>query len=232
MAGGVGERVPRRGQGPGSADQDTATPDVPAAPKTLRITNAAAVRLVMNHGQISINGTELRDSPTLKDFEKFFGEADRASDGVYRLHTYDKFGFVAYEEAENGNSSSKPPSPLEADCLEIFETGGPLLAPLGYPVFDSVVASTAATDASELFYCTVTGIDGRGLFTTRLPTSSSRQDGSDFYDLAFLHNEEGSKLGIKKAVAKNGFGVGSGTAPAGLNIDHHHVLVEGTSNTA
>lgn len=36
---------------------------------------------------------------------------------------------------ENGNSGSKPhtPAPLEADCLEIFETGHVLLATLGYP---------------------------------------------------------------------------------------------------
>ena len=39
---------------------------------------------------------------------------------------------------ENGNSASKPPTPapLEADCLEIFDTGRALLATLGYPVFD------------------------------------------------------------------------------------------------
>src|SRR5215207_2349862 len=41
---------------------------------------------------------------------------------------------------ENGNSGTKPhtPAPLEADCLEIFETGHVLLATLGYPLFDSV----------------------------------------------------------------------------------------------
>ena len=38
---------------------------------------------------------------------------------------------------QNGNSGSKPhtPAPLEADCLEIFETGSALLATLCYPLF-------------------------------------------------------------------------------------------------
>lgn len=67
---------------------------------------------------------------------------------------------------ENGNNGSKPhtPAPLEADCLEIFDTGRTLLATLGYPIFDPV--GTASTSQSnEVFYCTVGGIDGRGLYT-------------------------------------------------------------------
>lgn len=68
---------------------------------------------------------------------------------------------------DNGNSGSKPhtPAPLEADCLEIFETGGTLLSTLGYPVFDPVVATAASSSADDTFYCSVTGIDGRGLYT-------------------------------------------------------------------
>ena len=67
---------------------------------------------------------------------------------------------------ENGNSGSKPhtPAPLEADCLEIFETGRTLLATLGYPVFEPVGAAAAAM-SDEVFYCRVTGSDGRGLYT-------------------------------------------------------------------
>jgi predicted GIY-YIG superfamily endonuclease len=68
---------------------------------------------------------------------------------------------------ENGNSGSKPhtPAPLEADCLEIFETGQVLLATLGYPLFDPVAKSGAAAQAQELFYCKASGADGRGLYT-------------------------------------------------------------------
>ena len=76
---------------------------------------------------------------------------------------------------ENGNSGSKPhtPAPLQADCLEIFDTGRTLLATLGYPVFDavaSVVSGTpgglASPDApQEVFYCKTAGVDGRGLYT-------------------------------------------------------------------
>lgn len=56
--------------------------------------------------------------------------------------------------AENGNSGTKPhtPAPLEADCLEIFETGHILLATLGYPLFDSVAKlAPAPSQREELF---------------------------------------------------------------------------------
>ena len=67
---------------------------------------------------------------------------------------------------ENGNGGSKPhtPAPLQADCFEIFQTGQVLLSTLGYPVFDPVKPASA-TKADEQFYCTASGIDGRGLYT-------------------------------------------------------------------
>lgn len=68
---------------------------------------------------------------------------------------------------ENGNGGSKPhtPAPLEADCLEIFDTGHTLLASLGYPLFDPVAKSSAATNSDEVFYCKASGTNGRGLYT-------------------------------------------------------------------
>ena len=68
---------------------------------------------------------------------------------------------------QNGNSGSKPhtPAPLEADCLEIFETGSALFATLGYPLFDPVgVIGTSPTE-EDVFTCTSSGINGRGLYT-------------------------------------------------------------------
>lgn len=67
---------------------------------------------------------------------------------------------------ENGNSGNKPhtPAPLEADCLEMFETGQTLLATLGYPVFDPVAKSAKAAKADE-FYCQASGANGRGQYT-------------------------------------------------------------------
>jgi predicted GIY-YIG superfamily endonuclease len=68
---------------------------------------------------------------------------------------------------ENGTSGSKPhtPAPLQADCLEIFDTGRTLLATLGYAVFDPVVAVSSTTQPEELFHCRSSGIDARGLYT-------------------------------------------------------------------
>lgn len=65
---------------------------------------------------------------------------------------------------ENGNSGSKPhtPAPLEADCREIFDTGSTLLATLGHPLFDPVVAPLPD---QEVFTCTSAGTDCRGLYT-------------------------------------------------------------------
>ncbi len=69
---------------------------------------------------------------------------------------------------ENGNSGTKPhtPAPMAADCQEIFETGRTLLATLGYPVFDPVTKSDAAPSAEEVFVCTSSNINGRGVYTT------------------------------------------------------------------
>ncbi len=68
---------------------------------------------------------------------------------------------------ENGNSGTKPhtPAPLEADCLEIFETGQILLATLGYPLFDPVAKPAPTPRADEVFFCTAAGVNGRGLYT-------------------------------------------------------------------
>ena len=68
---------------------------------------------------------------------------------------------------QNGNSGSKPhtPAPLEAECLEMFETGSALLATLGYPLFDPVGVSGTSPMEEEVFTCTSSGITGRGLYT-------------------------------------------------------------------
>lgn len=68
---------------------------------------------------------------------------------------------------DNGNGGTKPhtPAPLESDCLEIFETGSTLLATLGHPLFDAVVSGKSIKE-SELFYCTASGAQGRGLYTS------------------------------------------------------------------
>jgi len=69
---------------------------------------------------------------------------------------------------ENGNDGTKPhtPAPLEADCLEIFETGRTLLATLGHPVFEPVATHASDTsDVIELFYCTRSGAQATGEYT-------------------------------------------------------------------
>lgn len=68
---------------------------------------------------------------------------------------------------ENGNSGTKPhtPAPLQADCMEIFETGQVLLATLGYPAFQPVAKPTKSIDPPEMFYCKGSGTNGQGLYT-------------------------------------------------------------------
>lgn len=75
---------------------------------------------------------------------------------------------AARYEPENGTKGTRPhtPAPLEADCLEIFETGHVLIATLGYPVFDPVAKpNTGESFAQEVFSCKVLGVDARGLYT-------------------------------------------------------------------
>lgn len=69
---------------------------------------------------------------------------------------------------ENGNGGTKPhtPAPLEADCLEIFDTGRTLVATLGHPVFEPLVPASGQSDKEELFYCKRAGTNARGEYTS------------------------------------------------------------------
>jgi len=71
---------------------------------------------------------------------------------------------------ENGNSGSRPhtPAPLEAECLEVFETGSVLVSSLGFPMFDPVTQANKADEPDELFYLRPAsgGVDGKGLLTS------------------------------------------------------------------
>jgi Domain of unknown function (DUF4357) len=68
---------------------------------------------------------------------------------------------------ENGNSGSRPhtPPPMEADCLEMFDTGRTLLATLGFSLFDPVASAGQAGQAAEVFVCEASGTKGRGQYT-------------------------------------------------------------------
>ena len=65
---------------------------------------------------------------------------------------------------ENGNGGSKPhtPAPLEADCLEIFDTANILLATLGYSLFEPLAKGCPL----EFFHCTRAGVDGHGIYSS------------------------------------------------------------------
>jgi len=67
----------------------------------------------------------------------------------------------------NGNGGSRPhtPAPMEADCLEVFETARTLLATLGHPMFDPVAGAPQDTPPQDYLFCTVSGVEGRGLYT-------------------------------------------------------------------
>jgi predicted GIY-YIG superfamily endonuclease len=68
---------------------------------------------------------------------------------------------------DNGNSGSRPhtPAPMEADCLEIFDTGSTLLATLGYPLFDAVTKPAEGGAPNPVFQCAAAGAKGQGLYT-------------------------------------------------------------------
>lgn len=68
---------------------------------------------------------------------------------------------------ENGNGGSRPhtPAPMEADCLEMFDTGRTLLATLGFPLFEPVASAGEAGQVLEVFVCEASGAKGRGQYT-------------------------------------------------------------------
>lgn len=68
---------------------------------------------------------------------------------------------------ENSNGGTRPHTlaPMQADCLEIFETGQILLSTLGFPLFESVVMPADASNKDDSFFCTASGADGRGQYT-------------------------------------------------------------------
>lgn len=67
---------------------------------------------------------------------------------------------------QNGNAGSEPytPAPLQADCLEVFDTASILLSTLGLPIFEPIARPTNAED-NLLFYCERGGIRGIGQYT-------------------------------------------------------------------
>jgi hypothetical protein len=85
---------------------------------------------------------------------------------------------------ENGNAGTQPyaPAPLQADCHEIHETIGTLIATLGYPAFVPVRKPTANTEEAtqELFYCKGPGALATGVYTEEgfvvLNGSTARRD--------------------------------------------------------
>lgn len=68
---------------------------------------------------------------------------------------------------ENGNAGSKPhtPPPLEADCLEIFDTLPTLIATLGQPVFEPLAKTKEVVSSDEVFYCRSPNYDAIGQYT-------------------------------------------------------------------
>lgn len=66
----------------------------------------------------------------------------------------------------NGNAGSRPhtPAPMEAECLEFFETGQTLLSTLGYPIFDPLLERVEDIEKLPLI-CDSRGADGRGEYT-------------------------------------------------------------------
>ena len=97
-------------------------------------------------------------------------------------HSLQKIRAADRFKDSNGNSGSKPhtPAPLEADCLEIFETAHTLLATLGFRLFDPVVKESDTPTESDLMFAVASGADGRGIYTPEgfvvLHGSSGRKD--------------------------------------------------------
>jgi hypothetical protein len=83
----------------------------------------------------------------------------------------------------NGNGGNRPytPLPLEADCMEIYETARTLLAILGYPVLEPVLKRRDVPRPNEnVLICESSEAKGRGIYTDEgfvvLKGSSGRRE--------------------------------------------------------
>ena len=114
---------------------------------------------------------------------------------------------------ENGTAGGEPhtPPPLRAECDELFETIGPLLATLGHPMFEPVVrraTQPAASSAAEaaLYFCDRGGADGKGEYTSEgfvvLAGSNGSIETPDYADRVRKTREE--LLDSSAAVARDG----------------------------
>lgn len=115
--------------------------------------------------------------------------------------------------AENGNGGSKPhtPAPLEADCMEIYDTGRSLLATLGYPLFEPVVAQPGQQAASELFYCKRSGTSAVGEYTAEgfvvLKGSTGKAEVGKKFESHSFAKRRAELLAQGKLVIENGASV-------------------------
>lgn len=125
-------------------------------------------------GQTGDLSTRLKKHNTMKDFWERALVVISRTNSLTQTHAVflEWYCLQACRKAErfsdeNGNSGSQPhtPAPLEAGCLEIFDTAKTLLATLGYPVFDPITSNPAA-DKDETLFCNTSGTDGRGQYTT------------------------------------------------------------------
>lgn len=82
----------------------TVVPQPTAKPLPTKPLEPAEVAFDLQASGLTINGAAF-DAPTIEDFTRLFGAADRVEEKVYRLHVYDRYGIVAYE-AYDGNVHS------------------------------------------------------------------------------------------------------------------------------
>jgi len=91
------------------------------------------------------------------------------TNSLTQTHALQQLRQVGRFRDENGTSGSRPhtPAPLEADCMEIFETGSTLFSTLGFPLFDPLATAIEAENPAELFFCRSpgAGVVGKGIYT-------------------------------------------------------------------
>lgn len=69
---------------------------------------------------------------------------------------------------DNNTAGSEPytPAPMQADCMEIFETANTLLSTLGYPIFEPIAKPSSNKEGLNTLFCTRPGVNGSGQYTS------------------------------------------------------------------
>lgn len=136
--------------------------------------NEAADMSAVYIGQTGIVGERLANHHKEKDFWNRAFVVVSSTNSLTQTHAlFLEWSSIRQADAagryavKNGNGGTKPhtPAPLEADCMDIFDTTRTLLATLGQPIFEPLATAKEQLLTDDVFYLRSATYDAVGEYT-------------------------------------------------------------------